>query len=127
MPFLAPFEIIAMEEGEQKGLKEGISIGEQRGISIGEQRGISIGEQRGISIGEQRGSLVEARNSLTDILEEEFGAIPSTLLESIQNIDDIDAMRRLRRLALKVSTLEEFSRHVSNEISNAGKPDISEQ
>jgi len=92
MPFLAPFEIIAMEEGLEKGKEVGL------------QEGITIGRQEG----KQEGGLEEARISLIDILEEEFGVVPASLMDSIQGLQDIDVIRRMRRQALKASTLEEF-------------------
>ena len=80
MPFLAPFEIIAMEEGMEEGMEKGM----------------------------EKGNLEEARLSLTDNLEEEFGSIPYSMLDTIQNLQDIETIRRLRRQALKISSLDEF-------------------
>ena len=106
MPFLAPFEIIAMEEGMEKGLEEGKEVGLQEGITIGRQEG------------RQEGGLEEARISLIDILEEEFGSLPYSMLDSIQNLQDIETIRRLRRQALKVTTLDEFRLILNEAVSS---------
>lgn len=90
MPFLAPFEILAMEDGLEQG-KE-------------------VGLKEGLFIGRQEGGLEEARIALLDILEEEFGAVPASMKDSIQGLQDLDGIRRLRRQALKAASLEEFQR-----------------
>lgn len=96
MPILAPFEQIAQEKG----------------IQIGEERGIQIGEERGIQIGEERGSIKEAQVTIIDILNEEFGEIPPSLIKSIKSIDDLPSLRKLRKDALKVDSLKEFKQHM---------------
>ncbi len=84
MPVLAPFEQIAMDKGKKEGIKEG----KQEGIQIG--------------------SLKEAQATIIDILSDEFGKLPASLTQSIKSIDDLSYLRKLRKQALRIESLEAF-------------------
>ncbi len=76
MPFIAPFEELAMKKGFERGKEEG--------------------------------SLEEAREVLIEFLEMRFTNIPSSLYESIRQIDDLPHLRDMRKTAVTASSLDEF-------------------
>ncbi len=106
MPFIAPFEEIAMEKGKQAGLQEGRQVGLQEGKQVGLQEG----RQAGL----QEGNLVEAKASLLDILEVLFDEIPASLTDRIKSMDDVEVVRKLRRQALQTKSLQEFETLLDN-------------
>jgi len=82
MPFLAPFEQLAMEKGREEGLEKGIKTG----------------------------SIQEAQTVVIEILEIKFNELPNTLIAKVRNIEDLDQLRNLRKEAFKVNSLEEFTK-----------------
>ncbi len=62
--------------------------------------------------GMQQGMLEDARESVLDNLEMCFGPVPPLIRERVQQLSDRDTLRRLRRRALAVSSLEEFEREL---------------
>ncbi len=66
-------------------------------------------EEIAMNKGIQIGSLREAQVTLIDILEEQFGDIPFSLIDNVNQIEDISQLRKLRRKALKAKTIEEFN------------------
>lgn len=86
MPVLAPFEEIAMEEGMKKGIEQGIKQGIDKGL------------------------VIEAQESLLDILRVIFGEFPNELVDNVKNIHDLNRLRSLRKQALTTKSLQEFER-----------------
>ncbi len=84
MPFIAPFEEMAMKKGFERGKEEGRQEGRQEG------------------------SLEEAREVLLEFLEMRFMNIPSSLYDSICKIDDLSHLRDMRKNAITASSLDEF-------------------
>ncbi len=105
MPVLAPFEIFAMERGMEKGLKEGREKGRKEGKKEGKKEGMQIG------------SIKEAQATIMDILRDNFGRLPSPLIQSVKNIDDLSILRKLRKQALRVDSLETFDQ-IMKEFNN---------
>jgi len=64
--------------------------------------------EKGEKIGEQRGSLQEAQAAVLDILSVKFGEVPSSLVKSVEKLEDLAFLRELRRYALKVDNLKEL-------------------
>ncbi len=67
-------------------------------------------EELAMEKGRQEGSITEAQSSLTDILMVLFGELPDSLLNAIQNEQDVNRLRDLRKRAIKISSIEEFER-----------------
>ena len=61
-----------------------------------------------IQQGEIKGQLAEAHRVLQELLEEEFGPVPSALAEKLQQIHDLDTLQKLRRQRRDCSSLDAF-------------------
>ncbi len=66
-------------------------------------------EQLAKEEGRVEGREEEAREVIIEILSDEFGKVPDTLLKSINKIEDISLLRKLRKEALRVESLNEFN------------------
>ncbi len=85
-------------------VRQGVLMGRKEGIS----KGISIGEARGISIGEARGRVEGLRIALRELLETRFETVAPEIASYIENTCDLQALRRLTRLALCADSPEAF-------------------
>ncbi len=81
---------IAHEEGKDIGLKEGKDIGREEGEVLGLTKG--------------------TREMLKDLVMEKYDAIPKSVFEKIDGIDEIDILKTLFRKALKCDTIEKFEK-----------------
>ena len=89
---------------EQKFLQEVHNIeGKQK------MRYVTSIERLGIQQGMQQGYLSDARDSVIENLETRFGSVPKLLKKRITQIDDMDKLRELRRKAILVPSIKEFS------------------
>ena len=101
----------ATEKGIEQGLQQGIEQGLQQGIEQGLQQGIEQGLQQGLQQGERK-STVEA---IVEALEVRFQPeVVQLLKSSLEAIDDLQHLKRLRRETLHAPTLEEFMLLVAN-------------
>ena len=82
----------------------------------GEKKGIQIGEIQGIQTGINIGATQEARAYLIEVLEEKFDIVPHTLLEKINQIQDPNILRSLRKKA-KTESLDQFERTMNQILS----------
>ena len=80
MPFLSQMELMAIEEGREKGKEEGIQLG----------------------------LLQNARESVLAALQVRFETVPPELVEVINNIADITRLRQLLLQAIAIPSLAEF-------------------
>ncbi|MBF0476838.1 MAG: Rpn family recombination-promoting nuclease/putative transposase [Deltaproteobacteria bacterium] len=76
----------------------------EKGVQKGRQEGLQEGRQEG----RQEGSLADARESVVDILESRFGAVPSPLAALINQLDDLAVLKMLRKKAVTVETMDNF-------------------
>lgn len=97
MPFLAPFEQLAIEKGLKQGLK------------------------RGIEIGREEGSVKETQAMIMETLNERLGQLPTTLTEAIQRNIDLTQLRILRKQAIRVDSLDEMAQ-IMDELKNQKEP-----
>jgi predicted transposase/invertase (TIGR01784 family) len=67
------------------------------------------GKLAGLEQGMTQGMLSEAHGVLLELLEEQFGVIPSGLAEKIRQIQNPDTLRMLRRQRKTCHTLDEFN------------------
>ena len=86
MPYVTSYERLAREEGRQEGREEG----------------------------RQEGCRQTLRESVLEILESRFGVLPSELIATVHGIDNPERLRRLRRAALAVATLDQFREELSS-------------
>ncbi|GIX43020.1 MAG: transposase [Leptospiraceae bacterium] len=68
------------------------------------QQGLEQGLQQGL----EKGKLLDAQESIIEILEERFTIVPENIKERIKSIDKIEKLKELRRKSIKVDSLEEF-------------------
>ncbi|GAB6183270.1 RpnC/YadD family protein [Thermodesulfovibrio hydrogeniphilus] len=62
----------------------------------------------GIERGIQKGLILDAQELVIEALEERFGFVGGTLKEKIKSIQERDVLKRLHRLAIRASSIEEF-------------------
>ena len=89
-------------EEEQK--VELLCVMEERGI----EKGKKIGQQIGKKIGQQIGAKKTCRKNIIDLLELRFLSVPETLVETLNNIEDLAWLERLILKTLSVNCVAEF-------------------
>jgi hypothetical protein len=62
---------------------------------------------------ERRGILRTQRENLIDVLSARFESVPSELSVAINNLDDMDVLKRLLRQAVTIPSLSEFEQLLS--------------
>jgi len=72
------------------------------------ERWIQKGFEQGIQQGIQQGVLLEAQDSLVEILKERFEIVPKSLAQKIKEIDSREVVKSLFKVALRVNSLKEF-------------------
>lgn len=95
MPFIAPYERLLMEREleVQKGIQKGLRIGEKKGAQLG--------------------SVKEAQAAVLDILRNRLGPLSVTLKDDVKRIEDLSLLRKLRKQAIKVDSIDEFEQLIS--------------
>jgi hypothetical protein len=68
------------------------------------------GEARGEVIGLEKGKIHEAHDVLIELLEEQFGVIPLSLTEKLQQVQSYELLRMLRRQRKTCQSLDDFER-----------------
>ncbi len=81
-----------------------IEIAREKGI----QEGKSLGIQEGIREGKSLGMLEAIQEMIVDDLTERFAVVPVNISERIRNIRNSDALKGIRRQALKCKDIREF-------------------
>jgi hypothetical protein len=66
------------------------------------------GRSEGSSQGETKGKLLEARGVLSELLEEQFGIVTSSLVEKLDRVQSYSVLVSLRRRRKHYRTLEEL-------------------
>ena len=76
----------------------------EEGIKEGLQQGIQQGLQQGI----QQGQLEDAREMVSEVLEERFGVISPRVVQQVRMVSEREILRALLRRAIRCRSLEEF-------------------
>jgi flagellar biosynthesis/type III secretory pathway protein FliH len=97
-----------IEKGKTAGIEEGWKQGLQQGLEQGLVRGLERGRSEGSSQGETKGKLLEARGVLSELLEEQFGIVTSSLVEKLDRVQSYSVLVSLRRRRKHCRTLEEL-------------------
>ncbi|HFE65835.1 MAG TPA: hypothetical protein ENJ93_01115 [Chloroflexi bacterium] len=84
IPYMAPFELKAFQEGMEQGMEQGVEQGMERG----------------------------AQQMLLAALDIRFGPLSEELMERVQEIKDTAVLQELHRQALLVDSLEAFTAHL---------------
>jgi len=58
--------------------------------------------------GESLGRTTEVRENIIEVLEVRFEAVPETIVEAVNQINDTALLKSLLRQAITIATLEEF-------------------
>ena len=104
-------------EEEQK--VELLCVMEERGIEKGKQIGQQIGEKIGQQIGQQIGAKKTCRKNIIDLLEMRFLSVPETLVETLNNIEDLARLERLILKTFSVNSVAEFEELIKDNSSEA--------
>ena len=65
-------------------------------------------ERQGIKQGMKQGVLEASREAVVDILEVRFENVPPTILDAVNELEDLSRLRMLRRKAATIASMEEF-------------------
>lgn len=84
----------------------------EQGIEQGIQRGIQQGIQQGIEQGVERGLAQGVRDSILDLVEVRFGAVPPALATEMAAIDDVERLRGLLRYAATAQSIEVLAKQL---------------
>ncbi len=104
----SPWFTQIIEEGRQIGLKEGLKLGRQIGLKAGLEQGIIWGQIRGMVEGR--------RDDIIHLLRLRFDPIGPRLLaiaDSLESIEDADALRELLTQAALSESLDDFQEHLN--------------
>lgn len=83
-----------------------------REIKVYSERKYEQGIQQGIQQGIMRGLVMDAQELVIEALEERFGEVKEEIKLKIKAIEDREKLKRLHRLAIRVSSLEEFKKEL---------------
>ena len=75
---------------------------------LAKREGLKQGEVRGLTKGRQEGARA-LRESVLETLEARFGQVPDPVRQALDEVVDLDELRRVLRRAVTVSTLADFS------------------
>ena len=81
---------------------------------VGIQKGIQQGVQQGIQQGIQQGLLKKSREAIIEILEARFEKMSSTIVITINSIEELAVLDDLLKKAATVTSLDEFEAIVSS-------------
>jgi predicted transposase YdaD len=82
---------------------------ERIGMKKGEIKGEKKGEKKGI----EKGVLKKARETVIDVLEARFEAVPTPLISKIKKIKDTSILKMLHKNAIFVGSVNEFNEIMS--------------
>ena len=86
---------------ERRGLQQGLQEGLQQGLQEGLQQGLQQGLRQGL--------LQKSREAVIEILEARFEVVPQSIVEIINDVDDLSILKMLLKKAATVQALEDFS------------------
>jgi hypothetical protein len=66
--------------------------------------------------GREEGQVAERRAALLDTLAVRFGPVPAAIVEQLDQVTDLARLRALGSLAITVSTLDDFVRHLEQPV-----------
>ena len=84
-------------------------------LCVMEERGIEKGKQ----IGQQIGAKKTCRKNIIDLLEMRFSSVPETLVETLNNIEDLARLERLILKTFSVNSVAEFEELIKDNSSKA--------
>ena len=79
-----------------------------RELSTPLERHVHRGRIEGLREGGEEGAILDARESIIDILEVRLGNVPQAIRDNIERIVDLTSLKELRKKTLKVKTITEL-------------------
>ena len=76
---------------------------------------VTSGERIGMRKGLQQGFLEEGRGMLLEALDEQFGRVPPSISNAVNQIENRDMLRILLRHAIRCESQEEFERMLNGQ------------
>ena len=104
---------------EEEKKVELLCVMEERGIEKGKKIGQQIGQQIGEKIGKQIGAKKTCRKNIIDLLELRFLSVPETLVETLNNMEDLARLERLILKTFSVNSVAEFEELIKENSSEA--------
>lgn len=101
--------VTSMERfGYKRGMEVGLQEGHQVGLQEGRQVGLQEGRQVGLQEGRREGELQALRMSVKETLQIRFGELHPTLIQGIEQINEVTLLRQLHRQAVITPSLADF-------------------
>jgi predicted transposase YdaD len=92
MRYVTSMERLAKKEGFEEGVQKGVEEGMEKGMKRGREEGMEKGMEKAL------------RESLLDVVDARFGAVPAAVRERIQNMEDLSQLQKLLKLALRCAS-----------------------
>ena len=73
--------------------------------------------------GQEEGELSKARESVLEVLQVRFEAVPETIANAVNQIEDGAVLKSLLRQAITIATLEEFQALLPSQAENEDSPE----
>jgi predicted transposase/invertase (TIGR01784 family) len=111
-------KLMIMSEKERKAYEKYLMLlaSEKDAIETaraeGQVEGEKIGEKRGEKRGHAKGRIKSKIESIIEALEE-LGPVPESLVEKIQNQQNIEILKKWFKLALRAKSIEEFTKQIA--------------
>lgn len=80
-------------------------------------------ERSALARGESRGESRKAREDVLEVLEVRFEAVPETIVEAVNQIEDRAVLKSLLRQAITIATLEEFQGLLPSQAEEGDSPE----
>ena len=97
-----------MDAEEEERKMEYITSFERIGMQKGLQQGIQQGLQQGLQQGVEKGQIKQGQIALIDVLNVRFATIPTPIITTLLDCDNLTRLQELLRQAITVPSLEEF-------------------
>ena len=93
-----------LQEFEKEEKMTYVTTIERRGIRKGMQKGVQKGMQKGV----QKATVATLRNVVLETLELRFHSVSYSIKKRLEDISDLDFLRRLHRLAVQADSMDTF-------------------
>ncbi len=107
----------ATEQGRMQGKMEG----KMEGRMQGRMQGVELGTIQGIELGKKEGMVIGKIEMLLDLARSKWGALPESLVDSINSIQDASMLSTLSKNFLQMSSMQDFARAVQTLLAQEPK------
>jgi hypothetical protein len=96
---------LELEKLEEEQKMPYVTSIERRALEKGEARGEARGEAKGIT----KGEIKKSREAIFEVLEIRFNSVPETIINQVNQIEDLEILKSLHRQSVITVNLETFS------------------